>query len=48
MAYRCDPVFVHLWVQFGGNLWDRNDKKQLAVDLPDNCQRDILKELMGE
>ncbi|XP_033610626.1 ankyrin repeat and SOCS box protein 1 isoform X2 [Cryptotermes secundus] len=45
-TYRCDPVFVHLWVQFGGNLWDRNDKQQLAVDLPDNCQRDILKELM--
>jgi hypothetical protein len=29
-------------------MWDRNDKQQLAIDLPDNCHTDLLKELMGE
>ncbi|XP_021931825.1 ankyrin repeat and SOCS box protein 1-like isoform X2 [Zootermopsis nevadensis] len=43
---KCDPLFVHLWVQFGGNLWDRNHKQELATDLLDNCHKDLLKELM--
>jgi hypothetical protein len=38
---------VHLWIQFGGSLWDKNEKQQLAVDLPDNCHTNLLKELMG-
>ncbi|XP_069682999.1 ankyrin repeat and SOCS box protein 1-like isoform X2 [Periplaneta americana] len=43
----CSAAFVHLWVQFGGNLWHKDEKGQLAVDMPGNKHRALLLELMS-
>ena len=48
MCSRCEPLFVQLWAQFGGNFWDHDIKGQLAVELRDNPHRDILLQFMGE
>ncbi|KAJ9580531.1 hypothetical protein L9F63_024297 [Diploptera punctata] len=43
---KCDPIFLNLWAEFGGNFWDRDSKGQLAAELPDNPYRDILLNFM--